>query len=369
MNSEKTHDVIIIGAGAAGVGLGVLFEKMGLNDYVILERDTIGRSFKQWPSYTRFISPSFTGNAFNAVDLNAISPDTSPAHSHKTEHLSGKQYAEYLELVAKYFKPKIAEQTNVTKIEKVDDMFLVTTSKETFRSRYLVSAIGEFQHPFIPSIPGAELCQHSSTIKDFAGNEATIIGGYESGMDIAKEALQAGKAVTIIDANTPWAETSSDSSISVSPYTQEKIRPYAGSKQLTLLGNTRVTKITKDGGGYELHTDKGEPIRATEPPILATGFASLPPLIAPHFANAEDGSVDLTEDDESTITSGLFLIGPKVQHGAAIFCFIYKFRQRLPIVAEAIADGLGLDLDVPEEYLRTGMYLKDISACGDECTC
>ena len=58
---------IAIGAGAAGVGLGILFEKCGIENYRILERDSVGASFKNWPSYTHFISPSFAGNFFNAV--------------------------------------------------------------------------------------------------------------------------------------------------------------------------------------------------------------------------------------------------------------------------------------------------------------
>ena len=33
----------------------------------------------------------------------------------------------------------------------------------------------------------------------------------------------------------------------------------------------------------------------------------------------------LTEDDESTRTPGLFLVGPQVRHDNLIFCFIYKY--------------------------------------------
>ena len=39
----------------------------------------VGESFLRWPAETRFISPSFTGNFFGAPDLNAITPDSSPA--------------------------------------------------------------------------------------------------------------------------------------------------------------------------------------------------------------------------------------------------------------------------------------------------
>lgn len=103
------YDIIIVGAGAAGVGMGILLEKCGVKNYLILERSQIGASFASWPSYTRFISPSFCGNFFNAVDLNAVSPDTSPAFTLETEHPSGEDYAEYLQLTAKHHDLSIHE--------------------------------------------------------------------------------------------------------------------------------------------------------------------------------------------------------------------------------------------------------------------
>lgn len=372
MNSKNAYSVVIIGAGAAGVGLGVIFEKMGFSDYVILEKDTVGSSFKQWPHYTRFISPSFTGNSFNAMDLNAVTPDTSPAYSLKTEHPSGKLYAEYLELVADHFKLNVQEQTNVTEIGKRDDVFFVHTPGGILQSRFIVWAGGEFQYPSISAIPGAEHCIHSSHVNEVQDSSATIIGGFESGMELAIHLLERGKEVTIIDRGEPWEVNAGDSSISLAPYTRDRLHPYIGSEHLTLIGNTEVSKITREQTGYAIHTKGSEPIQVPHKPILATGFASLPPVIETHFAETTDGHIAITEDDESAITPNLFLAGPKVRHGEAIFCFIYKFRQRLPIIAESIIKRLGTktaDIDGLEEYKRAGMYLKDLSCCADECAC
>jgi hypothetical protein len=77
----------------------------------------------------------------------------------------------------------------------------------------------------------------------------------------------------------------------------------------------------------------------------------------------------LTDDDESTKTPGLFLVGPQVRHGDLIFCFIYKFRQRFGVVANAIGRRLGLDTARLEQYRDEGLYLDDLSCCGDECVC
>ena len=84
------------------------------------------------------------------------------------------------------------------------------------------------------------------------------------------------------------------------------------------------------------------------------------------------GSPLLTLEDESTKTPGLFLAGPSVMHGKLSFCFIYKYRQRFGIVADAIARGLGYDTeDAVEKSRKMDMFMDDFpccqAACGESC--
>ncbi|BBU38874.1 pyridine nucleotide-disulfide oxidoreductase [Aeribacillus composti] len=65
--------ILIVGAGPAGIGMGILLKQLGIKNFGILERDRIGSSFMQWPKEMRFITPSFTGQGFGALDLNAVS--------------------------------------------------------------------------------------------------------------------------------------------------------------------------------------------------------------------------------------------------------------------------------------------------------
>ena len=105
------------------------------------------------------------------------------------------------------------------------------------------------------------------------------------------------------------------------------------------------------------------------PPLLATGFDGSLGLVADLFEPRDDGFPLLSEQDESTITPGLYLCGPAVRHEQHVFCFIYKYRQRFAVVAKAIATALGLPAEALETYRQWGMYLDDLSCCGEECAC
>ena len=72
--------------------------------------------------------------------------------------------------------------------------------------------------------------------------------------------------------------------------------------------------------------------------------------------------------DESTLTPGLFLVGPAVRHDTLSFCFVYKFRQRFGVVADAMARGLGLDTaEAVERCREMNMFLDDFECCADGC--
>ena len=80
------------------------------------------------------------------------------------------------------------------------------------------------------------------------------------------------------------------------------------------------------------------------------------------------GAPLLTDDDESTKVPGVFLVGPTVRHGELSFCFVYKFRQRFGVVADAICRGLGHDTTAAvEEARKSNMFLDDFSCCKSTC--
>ncbi|MGB7085956.1 MAG: NAD(P)-binding domain-containing protein [Phormidesmis sp.] len=102
--TDLSYDVVIVGAGAAGIGCGVVLKELGLERFAILDRHQVGASFSRWPEEMHFITPSFPSHGFGLLDLNAVTMKMSPAIAFRREHVSGKQYALYLQTAADHFE-------------------------------------------------------------------------------------------------------------------------------------------------------------------------------------------------------------------------------------------------------------------------
>jgi putative flavoprotein involved in K+ transport len=370
----RSFDIVIVGAGAAGLGFGVTLRHLGIEDFVILDRAAVGASFLRWPQQMRFITPSFNSNQFGTLDLNAVCLHTSPAYSVGAEHPTGEEYAGYLRGVAKHFDLPVETAVDVLSVtpKALRKGFRVETSGGDIHARFVVWAGGEMQYPRTNGFHGAELCLHNSKVTswdDLSGDERCIIGGSESGVDAAVALAAAGRQAVVFDRQEPWAQNGPDPSQLLSPFTKARLNSAVDSGRVTLRGGCTVIGVRRKSDGYQLALDNGEVVDCAERPILASGFDGSASLIRSLFEWREDGFPLLSENDESTLAKGLFLVGPQVRQDDVIFCSIYKFRQRFAVVANQIARRLRVSVKPLEAYRRYGMYLDDLSCCGDDCAC
>ena len=361
-------EALVVGGGPAGIGTAVALQAVGVR-VLLVEARRLGASFRRWPRETRLLTPSFTANGFGLADLNAIAPGTSPAFSLGEEHPTGRAYARYLEAVAHHFGVPWV-RARVKGVEYREGVFRLATQGGFLEAPFLVWAVGEFSFPRRP-FPGASLALAYARVGSFSrlaleAPERVVIGGYESGLDAALHLAARGVRVTVLDPEAPWEADTGEPSYDLSPYTRSRLR--GAPKGRLCLRRERVLALGRSGQGYLLVTDRG---RRTTPhrPLLATGFADGLDPVRHLFHQGPQGGPLLSLEDESTLAPGLFLAGPRVRHGGAPFCFIYKFRARFPIVARAIARRLGRDEGPLEAYQREGMWLEDPTCCQVACAC
>ena len=371
----RQFDVVVVGAGPAGLGVTAMLKDLGLKRMIVLEREKVGATFDKWPKEMQLITPSFTTNFYGHLDLNAVISGTSPAYMLRKEHPTGKEYAQYLREISEYFGLPVVEHVNVEKVLYSKGSFKIhITDGKPLESRFLIWAAGEFQYPDTNSIPGAELCLHNSRVKSWEhvkGDEIYIIGGFESGIDAAIHLSRLGKKVHVLDRDGLWNKQTTDPSENLSPFTLERLKQEMIHNRIELAGKSMVREIRLEQDRYSIYVrGKSSPYQSATPPILATGFKSSLVVIEKLFHwKKNKGYCLLNEQDESTKTPGLFLVGPQVRHDDLSFCFIYKYRQRFGVVANAIGKRLGMDTTLLESYRHEGLYLDDLSCCGEECVC
>ena len=369
------YDVIIVGAGPAGIGVASLLNQSDLN-VLILDKNEIGNSFFQWPENMEMITPSFPSNAFGQMDLNSIYESTSPAFAFNKEHLTGEEYGFYLTGVSDHLALNVQKNNEVTKVYQGENGWILETERGQYFCKYLVWAAGEFQNPKIENISGSSHCIHSSkikNIKELSGDEFVVIGGYESGVQIAFDLVKNNKKVTLVNREVIDDLETSDPSRVLSPYTYPKYEVLKNSELYTEIIGNAETVIEKENG-YQVQLKDNSVIESETNPICATGFSLVKKPIEQFITYREDGSPKLDEKtDEFFGKKNFYLSGPSVRHDEHIFCFIYKFRQRFGVIVE--------DILLKEEYKkenvavlvegwkRNGMYLSDLSCCGEECIC
>ncbi|KAH8077331.1 hypothetical protein JL720_10053 [Aureococcus anophagefferens] len=372
-------DVVVVGAGASGVGTAVaLTRAFGLDPArvrLVDRGDAVGASFRAWPAEMRFISPSFNQQGWtNSFDLNAVAQDTSPAYALHTQP-SGAEYARYLEAL-------VAE-----------------AALDTIRARFVVWAAGEFQYPREGPVPGSEHCVHNSRVASWAtleGDERVVIGGYESGVDAAVNLARAGKRATVLASTATWNVQTPDPSTELAPYTarcprrrRRGLRAQAQAPRAApraarrggarggfdVVAAWREAEAPLTAGSLRTAVAASEPpgapgdelvVHTAHPPVLATGFEGSVAAAARDLFDLadEDGGgclagALLTAEDESTKVPGVFLVGPSVVQGDLSFCFVYKFRQRFGIVADAICRGLGRETKTAVAGLRQANSMAD----------
>ncbi len=441
-NHDDPLDVVIVGAGASGIGLGIMLTRTFNLDperVLIIDRGEVGESFLRWPREMRFISPSFNSQGWTgSFDLNSVAFGTSPAYTIHSEHPTGEQYAYYLRELAKAGELNVKTHTEVTAVRprrrggfiidvvptgnnaaNAQDQHAQDQASQPVKtslwSRYVIWAAGEFQYPHGSTsvFPGSELCRHNSTVeswKTLSGNDFVVIGGYESGMDAASNLAACTKRCTLVSSTAYWRVSTDDPSTELAPHTMVRIdEALRTSVPPRLLAPLRVFKVERDNtkhkGGYVVRARWGAPVDyksgeytvlisdeenvetgeegaeielyTPQPPLLCTGFegsvalGAVKELFEFSDGDGEGCAADaplLNEYDESTKTPGLFLAGPAVSHDGLVFCFVYKFRQRFAVVADAIARGLGHKTAAAVDKCREmNMFLDDFSCCKGAC--
>ena len=99
----------------------------------------------------------------------------------------------------------------------------------------------------------AHLCCHNSEIKSWKeveGDEFSVIGGNESGIDAAINLSKMGKKVTVLDEKENPDAKITDPSETLTPYTVDRLMDEITNERISLVADTKVNEVKLDNDKY-----------------------------------------------------------------------------------------------------------------------
>jgi len=181
--SRSPLDVIVVGAGQAGLALGYHLARSSLRFLLVDGATEIGNSWRaRWDSLRLFTPAEYA--ALPGLPFPAA-PGAYPGKD---------QVADYLQAYAAEFGLPVMLGTRVERVRRTGSLFRVDTSQGVLWARQLVVATGPFQRPHIPAL-GRDLASsvvqlHSATYRkpaDLPDGRVLVVGGGNSGLQIALE--------------------------------------------------------------------------------------------------------------------------------------------------------------------------------------
>src|ERR1700724_2020205 len=185
-NNSDVHDVVIVGAGPAGVSASLRAIEKKLK-YITVDEGEIGGTVAKYPRQK----------------LVMTSPVEFPMYGKfKKWELSKEELLKFWDQVLRRADFKLFQGEKVSDIQKAeDDTFVVHTSKNQYRARYVVLALGKGGSPRKLGVKGEGLPKVMYRLIEadhYINKKILVIGGGDSAVEAAMGlAAQVGNTVTL----------------------------------------------------------------------------------------------------------------------------------------------------------------------------
>lgn len=222
---DEDYDLVIIGAGPAGISATLQAKKHGLKS-ITLEQDTLGGTVYTFPR----------------AKIVMTSPMDLPLHG--KVKLTETRKSELLDLWNKVLSENnltIKEQSKVEHIGKREDKFVVTVKGgEEYITKSVLLAIGRRGTPRKLNVPGEQLEKVAYRLLEpehIQGENIIVAGGGDSAIEAA---------LMLMDQNTVILSYRGDAFKRIKPGNSERINRAAEERKLEIVFESNITQIEPD---------------------------------------------------------------------------------------------------------------------------
>lgn len=201
------HDVVIVGSGFSGLGMGIFLKKAGRHDFVILEKaGDIGGTWRDnhYPGAACDVPSHMYSYSFEQ------NPNWSRFYSGQAEILA------YMKACAKKYNLMPNVRVNSELIESRWDeanhiWHLTTADGSKLTARVVVSGIGGLSRPALPNVKGLESFEgttfHSAQWNhdyDLTGKRVAVIGTGASSIQFVPQIAEKVGKLVLFQRTPPW---------------------------------------------------------------------------------------------------------------------------------------------------------------------
>ncbi len=201
------HDIVIVGSGFSGLGMGVYLKKAGRNDFVILEKaGDIGGTWRDnhYPGAACDVPSHMYSFSFEQ------NPNWSRFYSGQAEILA------YMKNVANKYDLLPHVRVNSELLESRWDeaqglWHLTTGNGSKYTARVVVSGIGGLSRPALPNVKGLDSFKgttfHSAQWNhdyDLTGKRVAVIGTGASAIQFVPQIAERVSKLVLIQRTPPW---------------------------------------------------------------------------------------------------------------------------------------------------------------------
>lgn len=224
-NAQAEYDVVIVGAGPAGISATLEASKQNLKS-VTLEQDSLGGTVYSFPRAKVVMTSPMDLPLHGKIKLGETS---------KSELLGL-----WMEILGKY-NISINEQEKVESIEKQDDTFIVMTNKGHYTTRAILLSIGRRGTPRKLGVPGEENEKVYYRLLEpelIHEQNILVVGGGDSAIESALLLVEENNKVTLSYRSNSFSR--------IKPRNLEKINQAANSGEINVIFNSTVVEIKDD---------------------------------------------------------------------------------------------------------------------------
>ncbi|TQN44176.1 pyridine nucleotide-disulfide oxidoreductase [Blastococcus colisei] len=309
MRADRDVDVVVIGAGQAGLSTAWALARQGFepgSGFVVLDADDApgGAWQHRWPSLTLGTTHrvhDLPGLRFEQPDADTPAVTSVPAY-----------FAEY----ERRFELPVHRPVRVRAVRRTaGDRVRVETDSGDWTARAIVNATGTWTRPFVPRYPGQELFRgrqlHTVDYRfrdEFAGQHVVVVGGGASATQLLAEIATVATTTWVTRRPPVWREGPFDENVGreVVAKVEEAVRE--GRRPGSVVGLTGLLvstpyirdgldrgvlerlpmfdRITEDGVAWA----DGRSVRA-DAILWATGFRAAVAHLAPLHLRAPGGGI------------------------------------------------------------------------------